>query len=138
MAQTTPKETNLPKIVTATNAPGTPETHFQTHFQIREHALLCDEMPLYAGVDAGPDPYAGVGGCTAISLRAYAERKGWDIGEVTVKLIYDAIDGEDVIKKEIAFTGDLTDEQRAVLVRVAHCTTQKMLERGLKFTNEIV
>ena len=142
MTQTTTEETNLPKIVTATNTPGTPQTHFQTHFQIREHTLLCDEMPLYDGVDAGPDPYdlviAGVGGCTAISLRAFAERKGWDIGEITIKLIYDSVDGEDFVKKEISFTGDLTDEQRAVLARVAHCTTQKMLERGMKFTNEIV
>lgn len=38
MTQTTTEDTNLPKIVVATNAPGT----IQTHFQIREHALLCD------------------------------------------------------------------------------------------------
>lgn len=99
-------------------------------------------MPLYGGVDAGPDPYdfviAGVGGCTAISLRAFADRKGWDIGDVHITLIYDAIDGEDMIRKEISFTGDLSDEQRAALLRVAHCTTQKMLERGIKFTNVLV
>lgn len=53
-------------------------------------------------------------------------------------LTHDFIDGEDVVKKEICFTGDLTDEQREVLLHVAHCGTEKMLERGMKFINTIV
>jgi len=51
---------------------------------------------------------------------------------------YDSIDGEDVVKKEISFSGELTEEQRKVLLRVAHCGTEKMLERGIKFVNTIV
>ena len=60
------QETNLPKIVTAKNKPGT----ILTQFEIRNHKILCDEEPLYEGNDQAPDPYdyviAGVGGCTAV------------------------------------------------------------------------
>ncbi|MCJ7658020.1 MAG: OsmC family protein [Anaerolineales bacterium] len=132
------QETNLPKIMTAINKPGT----IQTQIKIRNHEIKCDEEPLYEGNDEAPDPYdyviAGVGGCTAISLRLFAQKKGWDIGDIDMILTYDFIDGEDIVKKEICFTGDLTDEQREVLLHVAHCGTEKMLERGMKFINTIV
>ena len=131
-------ETNLPKIMTAIIKPLT----IQTQLKIRNHEIKCDEEPLYEGNDEAPDPYdyviAGVGGCTAISLRLFAQKKGWDIGDIGMILIYDFIDGEDVVKKEISFTGDLTDEQREMLLHVAHCGTEKMLERGMKFINSIV
>ncbi|MCP4539330.1 MAG: OsmC family protein [Chloroflexi bacterium] len=132
------QETNLPKIITAKNKPGT----ILTQLEIRDHKILCDEEPLYEGNDQAPDPYdyviAGVGGCTAISLRLFAEKKGWDIGDIDMTLTYDFIDGKDVVKKEISFTGDVTEEQRKVLLRVAHCGTEKMLEQGMTFINTIV
>ncbi len=113
-----------------------------TQLTIRDHTILCDEEPLYEGNDQAPDPYdyviAGVGGCTAFSLRLFAQKKDWDIGDIHMTLTYDFIDEQDVVKKEISFTRDLTDEQRKVLLRVAHCGTEKMLERGMKFINTIV
>lgn len=131
------QETNLPKIITAKNNPGT----IVSQLKVRSHNLLCDEEPLYGGSDEAPDPYdyviAGVGGCTIISLRQFAEKKGWDIGDIDLSLTYDSIDGQDVIKKEIAFSGELTAEQRQILLRVAHCGTEKMLEQGMKFINTI-
>ncbi len=132
------QETNLPKIVTAKNTPGP----ILTRLKIRSHEILCDEEPLYEGNDDAPDPYdyilAGVGGCTAFSLRLFAQKKGWDIGDIDMVLTYDSIDGEDVVKKEISFSGKLTDKQRKMLLRVAHCGTEKMLERGMKFFNTIM
>lgn len=131
-------ETNLPKIVTTHNSPGP----ILTEMKIRNHTILCDEEPLYEGNDEAPDPYdyilAGVGGCTSFSLRLFAQKKGWDIGDIDMKLTYDFIDGEDVVCKEISFSGEITETQRKVLLRVAHCGTQKMLEKGMKFTNKIV
>lgn len=70
-------------------------------------------------------------------MRQFAERKGWPIGEIDLTLTYDRIDGEGVIRKEIAFSGHITDEQRKVLLRVAHCGMEKMLERGMKFITSI-
>lgn len=132
------QETNLPKIVTAENKPGP----ILTRLRIRNHEILCDEEPLYGGNDDAPDPYdyvlAAVGGCSVFSLRQFAQKKGWDIGDINMVLTYDFINGEDVVTKETSFSGDLTDEQRKVLLRVAHCGTEKMLERGMKFINTLV
>lgn len=130
-------ENNLPKVVFAKNEPGT----IVTHFKIRDHEISCDEMPLYKGNDEAPDPWdyiiAGAGGCSAISLRLFAQEKGWDIGEINITMIYDSIDGEDIVKKELSFSGDLSDKQKAVLLRVANCGAEKMLERGMKFINTL-
>lgn len=131
------KETNLPKKIRALNKEGT----ILTDFHIRKHKIKCDEEPLYGGRDSAPDPYdfilAGVGGCTAISLRQFAERKGWEIGEIDISLTYDSVDGEDVITKDISFSGEVSDAQRKVLLRVANCNTEKMLAKEIKFTNTI-
>jgi putative redox protein len=131
-------ETNLPKTLTAKNKPGT----IVTHFTIREHEITCDEMPLYGGNDEAPDPWdliiAGAAGCSAISLRQFAQQKGWDIGEIGMKLSYDLINGEHVVQKEISLTGQLSKEQQKVLLRVAHCGAEKMLEGGMKFVSTLV
>lgn len=130
-------ETNLPKNVTVVNQPGT----IVTELTVRQHAFICDEEPLYGGHDAAPDPYdyiiAAVGSCTAISLRQFAERKGWEIGRIEIALSYDEVDGADIVHKEIGFSETLTTEQRAVLLRVAHCGTEKMLEKGMTFVNAL-
>lgn len=130
-------ETNLPKIIFAKNKPGT----ILTHFKIRDHEIFCDEEPLYGGNDEAPDPWdyiiAGAAGCSAISLRQFADKKEWEIGDITFTMAYDEIDGEHVVKKGIFFSGDLTDEQKTVLLRVAHCGAENMLERGMKFISTL-
>ena len=130
-------ETNLPKIIYAQNKPGT----ILTSFKIRDHEILCDEMPLYEGHDEAPDPWdyiiAGAGACSAITLRLFAQKKGWDIGEIDFTLTYDSINGEDIVNKEILFSGELTADQKAILLRVANCEAEKMLSRGMKFINKL-
>ena len=110
--------------MTAKNKPGT----ILTHLTVRDHKFSCDEEPLYEGNDEAPDPYdyviTGVGGCTAISLRLFADEKGWDIGDIDLILTYDSINGEDVVEKEIDFSGNLSDRQHKALLRVAHCGTE--------------
>jgi putative redox protein len=54
------------------------------------HELLADERLQRGGADAGPMPFeyllSGLGACTSITLRMYAERKGWNLGDVSVSL----------------------------------------------------
>jgi putative redox protein len=130
-------ETNLPKMLAVKNKPGT----IVTHFQIRAHNIACDEMPIYGGNDEAPDPWdlilAGAAGCSTISLRQFAQKKDWDIGEIEMKLSYDFVDGEHLVQKEISFTGQLLDEQKKVLLRVAHCGAEKMLTGGMKFVTTL-
>ena len=90
---------------------------------IRQHRLAADEPRSSGGADAGPTPYelvlAGLGACTAITLRMYAERKGWELGEVAVELRLFK-DGDDAhIEREVRFSAALSDEQRARLAEIA-------------------
>ena len=76
--------------------------------------------------DAGPSPYelvlAGLGACTAITLRMYAQRKGWELGEVTVELRLFKDGDAARIEREVRFSAPLSDEQRARLGEVVEKT----------------
>lgn len=99
------------------------------------HTLRADEPASYGGTDTGPSPYdfvlAGLGTCTAMTLRMYAERKGWAVGKIEVGLDHDRIHAEDCaeceakegmidrIDRVIEVGGDLDQEQRAKLLEIA-------------------
>jgi uncharacterized OsmC-like protein/alpha-beta hydrolase superfamily lysophospholipase len=101
---------------------------------IGQHSLLADEPPPIGG-DTGPNPYdlvsAGLGACTSMTVRMYAERKGWPLDQVTVELRHSRIHAKDCAECEtstghldrfdlkIRFTGDLDDEQRRRLLEIA-------------------
>jgi putative redox protein len=74
--------------VTAKRNDGT----FKHTVRMREHQLTVDEGLDAGGEDAGPDPQellaASLASCTAITMEMYAERKGWEIGEVEVEVQY--------------------------------------------------
>src|SRR5437867_2266513 len=63
------------------------------------HVLMADEPTGAGGSDAGPDPYvlllAALGACTSMTLRLYAQRKGWALDEVTVDLEHARIHAQD-------------------------------------------
>ncbi len=65
---------------------------FKHTLRVREHQLTVDESVEAGGEDAGPDPQellaASLASCTAITMEMYAERKGWEIGEVEVEVQY--------------------------------------------------
>jgi putative redox protein len=59
---------------------------------IRQHRLYADEPTDHGGDDSGPSPQellaASLASCTAITMEMYAQRKGWDVGEVEVACDY--------------------------------------------------
>src|SRR5947209_13261929 len=87
------------------------------------HHLQADEPKSSGGADTGPAPYglllASLGACTSITLRMYAERKGWELGTVSVDLEFSRDGDKDAIRRELRFSAPLTDEQRARLVEIA-------------------
>ncbi len=118
---------------------------YTTEVTAGRHHLIADEPPSVGGDDLGPTPYgyllAGLGACTAMTLRMYADYKKIPLEEVNVKLTHDKIhkvDGEnsedskgkiDQIKRLVSLKGDLTPEQRKRLIEIAdRCPVHKTLE----------
>jgi putative redox protein len=90
----------------------------------RQHRLSADEGESLGGGDSGPNPYelllSGLGACTSITLRMYAERKGWELGEIQVGLHFYRDDaGKEYIDRTLTCSGDLSDEQRQRLLEIA-------------------
>jgi putative redox protein len=113
------------------------------------HSLIADEPRDLGGTDRGLDPYdllcAALGSCTSMTLALYARRKGWPLERVDVRLRHDRIHAADcaecetragkldLIVREIALAGPLTDEQRQRLLEIAdRCPVHRTL------TSEIV
>jgi putative redox protein len=99
------------------------------------HRYLADEPTSVGGNGSGPSPYeyllAGLGACTSMTIRLYADLKKIPLRHVSVRLKHDkihAVDCEncetkegkiDRIDREIALEGDLSAEQRGKLMEIA-------------------
>jgi putative redox protein len=113
-------------------------------FQVEVHAggasFLADEPLEVGGLGSGPTPYdlvaAGLGACTAMTMRMYARRKGWPLNDVRVGVGHGREAGatpSDVFTREIALDGELSEEQRARLIEIAgRCPVHLTLERGAR------
>lgn len=102
------------------------------------HTITADEPLDMGGLDKGPDPFelllGGLGACTTMTIRMYADRKGWPLEKVSVKLTHRKEDDMgntvvDIITRDITLTGKLDEEQRARLLEIANkCPVHKTLE----------
>lgn len=113
----------------------TDREHYRTAILANGHLLLADEPLSAGGTDTGPTPYdlllAGLGACTSITLRMYADRKGWPVEAIVVHLNHSKIHADDCeecesasgkidrIEREIELIGELDDEQRQRLLEIA-------------------
>ena len=113
----------------------TRNSKFQQNVSIGPHRLLADEPVAAGGEDSGPGPYdfvlAGLGACTSMTMRMYADRKSLPLQRVTVTLKHSKIHAEDCaecetrvgmldqIDRVISMEGDLDAEQRQRLMEIA-------------------
>lgn len=107
---------------------------YRTEINVGGHALVGDEGPGLGGQNLGPAPYdfllAGLGACTAITLRMYADRKEWPLESVDVGLRLLSKDGLRV-DRVLTIVG-LDEEQKARLADIAERTPVTLtLKAGL-------
>ncbi|AOZ02458.1 osmotically inducible protein C [Cupriavidus sp. USMAHM13] len=109
-------------------------TPYRTDIVVGGHAITADEPPALGGKGAGPAPYdlllASLGACTAITLKMYAERKGWSFASLDVSLRIVGSE-ERRIERTLAIQG-LDDGQKARLAEIAERTPVTLtLKSGL-------
>jgi uncharacterized OsmC-like protein/alpha-beta hydrolase superfamily lysophospholipase len=113
----------------------TGQGRFQQEITVGTHRFLADEPVEVGGLDSGAGPYdlllAGLGACTAMTLRLYAERKALPLERVTVRLNHSRIHAADCadcetkdgmldrIERAITLRGALDAEQRRRLLEIA-------------------
>jgi putative redox protein len=117
-------------------------TNYAVSITAGHHRLISDERAALGGKDAGPGPYellsAALSACTAITLRMYAERKGWPLRAVHVDVRYTREGKEGAIARELTFEGELNDEQRARLADIAERTPVTLtLKQGVPITTTL-
>ncbi|MEP6783666.1 MAG: OsmC family protein [Acidobacteriota bacterium] len=91
--------------------------------EVAGHRLRADEEIPHGGENSGAEPHelllAALGSCTAMTLKVYAERKGWPLRDARVILNGETTAGGLVIARQITLEGDLDDEQRRRLMEIA-------------------
>lgn len=123
---------------------------YQQEVMSGPHRFLADEPVAFGGLDSGPGPYdlllAGLGACTSMTMRIYANRKQLPLERVTVRLTHKKVHTEDCeecedkariidrIDRTIALEGALDAEQRKRLMEIAD---KCPVHRTLKSVNEI-
>ncbi len=118
------------------------------------HTLLGDEPLNVGGNDSGPSPYdyllAALGTCKSMTMRMYADRKGWPLEQARVTLRHKKIHAEDcvtcetekgmvdLIDLEIELAGDLSDEQRQKIFEIAErCPVHQTLTHEISLKAEL-
>ena len=113
------------------------------------HRFLADEPVDAGGLGSGPGPYdlllAALGACTSMTLRLYADLKGWPLERVRVALDHDKIHAADCadcetregrvdeITRRIRLQGPLDAEHRARLLEIADkCPVHRTLTSEVK------
>lgn len=109
--------------------------HTKHTIHVREHTLTTDVDAATGGEDAGPSPHdlydSALGACKALTVLWYANRKQMPIENIEIVVERDNSDeakGTYRLKTLLSVTGDLSDEQRAELLKVAgKCPVHKLM-----------
>ncbi len=109
------------------------------------YSMVVDEPVAFGSTGAGPTPHdcllAALGGCTAMTVRMYADRKGWPLASVLVRMEHSKIHARDCeecetengridrIELELEFKGPLDEQQRRRLREIAEkCPVHRTLD----------
>ena len=129
---------------------------FQQSIALGRHHLIADEPTKMGGLDSGPSPYqlllAGLGACSAMTIRLYAKWKNFPLDRVSVDLKHSREHQADSaisatgpskpklerIERVVHLQGDLSDAQRAHLLEIAErCPVHRTLAEPVKIVTRL-
>lgn len=109
------------------------------------HHFVADEPLVAGGKDLGPNPgellSSALATCSAITMKMYAERKGWPLEEARVEVDFENFrkKGETVFFKSVELKGNLDDEQRAKLLEIGgKCPIHRILAGDVQVNEELI
>jgi putative redox protein len=112
--------------------------------EVRQHSVTADEPEANGGSDTGPNPQellaVSLASCSAITMEMYAQRKGWDIGDVVVDVDYEPAQRGSPTKFEmtVRLPKELPQDQRERLMTiVAKCPVHRVLEGEVMFDERV-
>lgn len=128
---------------------------FAQDIEMGPHRLASDEPTGVGGTGTGANPYelllASLGSCTSMTLRMYADRKGWPLQGIRVRLRHDKIHARDCeecetrvgrldwIDRDIELRGPLDEEQRERLLQIAKkCPVHRTLTSEVRIASRLV
>jgi putative redox protein len=117
-------------------------TNYAVSLTAGRHQFSADEHAELGGRDAGPAPYdllcGALGACTVITLRMYAERKGWPLRAAQADVRFTREGKEGAITRVLTLEGELNEEQRARLADIAERTPVTLtLKQGVPITTSL-
>jgi len=138
--ESTPVKINRAKAVTGSE-------HYRTEVTMREHTIIGDEPLKAGGNNSGPTAHellvASLAQCTSITLRMYADNKGWKLNRVEVdaemqRITESGVQKNNIVMK-ITLDGDLDDEQRKRLLDISgRCPVHKTLRSAFAISQELI
>ena len=115
---------------------------FQLQVRTGRHLLFADEPSDFGGLDSGPSPFqllsAALAACTTMTVRLYADRKGWLVKRIRAGVGHTRDAGQEPRNKfdvRLTFDGDLDTEQRQRLVEIAgKCPVHRVIADDARFS----
>ena len=119
------------------------------------HLFHADEPPGVGGRNTGPTPYqllsAALGACTTMTMRLYANRKGWKLDRASVAVRHNKVHATDcdacetqegkidVFERDITLEGALDDEQKQRILEIADkCPVHRTLHSEVQVRTRLI
>jgi putative redox protein len=113
---------------------------YQHEIRVRDHVVAVDEPLESGGEDTAPSPQellaASLASCTAVTLEMYAQRKGWEVGEVEVDCQYSPAERGCPTKFELVVRlpeGLQPDQVERLMQIAAKCPVHRTLDGEVMF-----
>ena len=142
-----PLAVDLPQVEVANGvvASETLAGKFQLTVRSGKHTLFADEPESVGGLGSGLSPYelvsAGLAACTVMTMRLYANRKGFPLERATTTVRHEKVADmmpPDRFTRTIVLEGPLSDDQRARILEIAdRCPVDLTLVRGSDVQTEL-